>query len=127
MKNKSHLFILAAIVITGFVSASLTFEDIQQMPVFPEEVGKVLKNSCFNCHSGNAKNEDSKAALNLDIWIDYKVTKKISLLSDIDEVLKEGAMPPGKFLERNPDKALTDEQVKLIRDWTKKETEKLMK
>ena len=42
------------------------------------------------------------------------------------EVIEEGKMPPKKFLEKNPDKKLTEDQTKLLLEWTKTESERLM-
>jgi len=94
--------------------------------VFPEEIGAILKSSCFGCHNAEARSEDAKNAVQFDAWNDYRVTKKIGILEKMGEVLEEGKMPPKKFLENNPDKKLSEEQGKLLVDWTKKESERLM-
>jgi mono/diheme cytochrome c family protein len=127
MRNRLYLFVVAALVMTAFLAVGSTFGEIQKVPGYPEEVGKILKNSCFACHVTDAKGDKAKAALDFQIWEEYKLTKKISLLNKIGKVVDEGNMPPGKYLENNPDRALSEEQVKLIRDWSKKETEDLMK
>ena len=127
MKNRSWLLALTAIVMGAFIATGFTIRDIQQDPGYPEDVSQILMNSCYGCHSADAKNEDSKQALNFSKWDEYKLTKKISLLSDIDEDLKEGVMPPEKIIKKYPEIALTEDQVSLLREWTKKETEKLMK
>ena len=93
---------------------------------FPEDVEKVLTSSCFDCHYSDASNKRAKLALNFDKWEEYKTTKKISKLNDICELVGEGKMPPGKYLENNPERALTDTQKKLICDWAEKESAKLM-
>ncbi len=118
---------LTALVITLILAAGFTYRDIQKAPDFPEDVVKVLQNSCYACHTTDAKAPDAKAAMDFQMWDEYKLTKKISLLNRIGEVMEEGAMPPKKFLGYYPDKALSGEQVELIKGWTDKETEKLMK
>jgi len=127
MKNRSRLVITIAVLLPGLLALSLTYGDIQQVKTFPEDVEKVLKNSCFDCHSTASKNKDAKGTLNFETWNDYKLTKKISQMTSISEVLEEGTMPPEKYLGFKPDRALSDEQVKLVREWCSKETEKLMK
>ena len=94
--------------------------------VFPEEIGAILKSSCLGCHNAEARSEDAKKAVQFDQWNDFRVTKKIGILETMGEVLEEGKMPPEKFLEKNPDKKLSKEQQKLLVDWTKKESERLM-
>ena len=93
---------------------------------FPEEVDKILKASCYGCHSDEGSNKRAPLVLNFDKWDEYKVTKKISRLNNICEMVGKNKMPPAKFLDKNPDKALSDQQRKLICDWTMKESEKLM-
>lgn len=92
----------------------------------PEEIATILKSSCLACHNAEARSEDAKKAVQFDIWDDYRVTKKIGILGKMGEVVEEGKMPPKKYLENNPDKMLTEEQLKLFLDWTKEESERLM-
>lgn len=94
--------------------------------VFPEEIGTILKSSCLGCHNAEGRSEDAKNAVQFDIWDDYRVTKKIGILGKMGEVLEEGKMPPKKYLENNPDKKLSEEQQKLLLDWTKQESQRLM-
>jgi hypothetical protein len=35
-------------------------------------------------------------------------------------------MPPKRFLEKNPDKKLTDEEIKILTEWVKKESASLL-
>lgn len=95
-------------------------------PNSPDEVKEVLEMSCYDCHSNAAKGDKPKSALNFDAWEDYKLSKKISKLDAISEVLIEGKMPPEKYLKGNPDKALADDQKKLLVTWTEEMTAKLM-
>ena len=93
---------------------------------WPEEVKDLIKTSCYDCHTKDASGEKSKKALNFSTWEDYKLTKKIGKLNDISEVLKEKKMPPKKYLEKFPDKALSDKQIGVITNWANAEAEKLM-
>jgi hypothetical protein len=92
----------------------------------PEEIGAILKSSCLGCHNSEGRSEDAKNAVQFDAWDDYRVTKKIGILGKMGEVIEEGKMPPERYLENNPDKKLTEEQKKLLLDWTKQESERLM-
>jgi cytochrome c5 len=95
-------------------------------PGIPDDVKEVLKASCYDCHSNDASGKKSKIALNFDKWEGYKLTKKISKLEDICTLVGENKMPPEKYLKSNPDGALSDDQIKLICDWTGKASEELM-
>ena len=52
--------------------------------------------------------------------------KKITTFRDIAEVVEKGEMPPEKFLERYPDKQLSDEEKAKLAEWAKKEAQKLI-
>ena len=93
----------------------------------PEEIAGILKSSCYDCHSKGAKSDKALKAVQFDLWEDYRLTKKIGLLAEIAEVVEEGDMPPKKYLEQKPDRKLTDIQKKQLVEWTKKESERLMK
>jgi molybdopterin-biosynthesis enzyme MoeA-like protein len=101
--------------------------DIQPTPGFPEEIMKIVINSCYDCHSGDSQNKMAKNALNFSIWSEYKTAKKVQLLNKMHEVIGEERMPPGKYLNNNPDKKLTGEQVITISKWTDEEADKLLK
>jgi hypothetical protein len=52
--------------------------------------------------------------------------KKIGTFNHIVEALEKNEMPPEKFLDRYPDKKLSEEEAKMIMDWAKKEASALM-
>ena len=119
---------LTFIVIIGIIFLVFQAFVIQSPPApgIPDEVKDILKTSCFDCHSNDASGDKSKNALNFDEWSDYKVSKMISRLADICEVVDEGKMPPEKYLKHNPDNALSDAQKATICDWAGKESTLLM-
>lgn len=92
----------------------------------PEKVKSITDHSCFQCHNADSKNEDAKEALDFKTIDELGKVKKITTLKEIAEVLEKGEMPPKKFLEKNPDKKLTEEQTKILTDWTKKEIDSLL-
>ncbi len=95
-------------------------------PGIPDDVKKVLKTSCFDCHSNGAKKKVPKAALNFDKWDDYKLTKRISKLDGICKTVQKDKMPPEKYVDAHPDRALDETQKKLVCDWAGQESAKLM-
>ena len=108
----------------------LFFQSFQSDPVseaeFPDEVSKLLVSACYDCHTTGAKAEDAVKALDFKEWDKYRLTKQVALLGDICKMLEEGKMPPKKYLEYKPDRKLSEAEKKMICDWTKKESEKLM-
>lgn len=92
--------------------------------LIPENVKAVIDHSCYMCHNTDAKNEDSKKAVNFDKLGSLKTFALIGVLENMEEVIDEGKMPPEKFLERYPDHALTKENKEILLAWvreTKKE------
>jgi len=122
---KKSLFVLVPGAVLFLVFQSFVF-NFPTGSEFPDEVKEVLKSSCYDCHSKEASHKKGKLALNFDKWDDYKLTKRISKLDAICEVIEEGKMPPEKYLKGNPEKALTDEQKELICNWAEGEADNLM-
>lgn len=130
MKRITYFSLLPLLAIVIFVAAQNTYlAPVPQEEVaseWPEDVTEMLEASCNDCHSKDASNVKAKGALNFTKWEDYKLTKKIGKLNDISEVVKGKKMPPKKFLEKFPDKALSDDQIVVITNWANAEAEKLM-
>jgi len=122
---KKAILLLVPGAFLFFVFQSFTFNPLAGSE-FPADVKEVLKTSCDDCHSKDASNKKGKLALNFDKWDDYKLTKRISKLDAICEVIEEGKMPPEKYLKGNPDKALNAELQELICNWAEDESVKLM-
>ncbi len=102
-------------------------DDSTKKDKMPENVKAVVKKSCFGCHNTDSKNEDAKEELDFKKLGNLSIIKKIGAYKEIGETVEEGEMPPKKFLQRFPDKALTDDEKKLLMNWSKKEAEALVK
>ena len=131
MKKNNYLFItglVGIVLFSGFSLISFNRKNMQdENKSFPENVNQVLQKNCAGCHSTESMNEKAKEKLNLTKWEDYSTISKISKLNDIDKVASEGSMPPARFLERFPDKKLTEDEAKILSDWAKQEAENLAK
>jgi len=93
---------------------------------FPEEIDLIVQTSCYGCHHAEAKSEDAKTAVQFDLWDNYRVIKKIGILSKMGEVVEEDKMPPQKYLNNKPEAKLSEAQKKQFLDWTEKESARLM-
>ncbi len=100
--------------------------DIEPTPGFPEEIMKIVVNSCYDCHTGDSENKKAKNALDFLKWNEYKTAKKIQLLNKMHDVLTEEDMPPEKYLNSNPEKKLSKEQLDTITKWTEEETDRML-
>ncbi|MFH0757587.1 MAG: heme-binding domain-containing protein [Bacteroidota bacterium] len=122
--KKSIVFLVTTGVLF-LVFQSFIVNSAPALPI-PEDVQGVLKNSCYDCHSNEASNKKAQFVLNFNKWEEFKASKKISRLEDICALVEEGKMPPEKYVNNKPDRALSDSQKALICDWTKKESATLM-
>lgn len=130
--SKRYFIVIAAIftiaLFTGFsLITSVTRSAQDEKPVFPENVNAVFQRACIGCHSTESMNDKAKDKLDLAKWEEYSTISKISKLNEIGKVVSEGAMPPAKFLERFPDKKLTEEEAKILADWSRQEAGNLVK
>ena len=122
---KKLIVSLAVSMILLLVFQSFNFNPATS-PQVPDDVKEILETSCYNCHSNEGSNQKAIDALNFDQWDGYKKTKQISKLESICEVVSEAKMPPEKYLDKNPDKALSDEQKKILCNWTDESSTKLI-
>jgi len=128
MKTKSSLVLL----FVGLFSLSLVANEgkkpAKYHPVrMTDEVKSIIENKCFGCHNTDSKNDKAKEDLDFKTLDGLSTMKKISTYKDIQEVLEKKEMPPEKFLERFPDKNVTEDERKALMEWAKKEAESLVK
>lgn len=114
----SFLFLMSIVV---------SAENETTKKTMPDDVKAVVEKSCFGCHNTNSKNEDGKEALDFKKLDKLSKIQMISAYKEIGDVVEEGDMPPKKFLQKYPDKKLTDADKKILLDWSKKEAEALVK
>ena len=93
----------------------------------PENVNAIIQKSCYGCHNTDSRNEDAKEELDFKKMDGLSLMKKISAYKHIGEAVEENEMPPKKFLEKRPEKKLTDEEKQTLIAWAKKEAEVLVK
>ena len=123
MKKTSVLFLF-------LVAATLVFanpDSGQKVKTMPDNVKAIIENSCYGCHNSESRNEDAKEELSFDKLDDLSKIKKIGSYKHIGETLEKNEMPPKRFLEKFPDKKLSDDEKKILMDWAKKEAEALVK
>jgi uncharacterized membrane protein len=123
MKKRIAMIVLAGGLFILFQANSPKSELVSPIP---EEVSTLLESKCYGCHTTGAKSEDALKAVNFTEFESYRVSKKVAVLGDIYSVAEKGKMPPEKYLKNNPDKKLTDAEKKVIGDWTKEASDKLL-
>jgi mono/diheme cytochrome c family protein len=120
-------FVFATVIIGAFIlnSAYKNAPAVSEKEL-PEQVKAIIDHSCFECHNADSQNEKAREALDFKSLDELRKVKKITTLKEIAEVVEKGEMPPKKFLEKHPDKKLTEEQAKILTDWSKKEIDTLL-
>lgn len=121
------------------IAAAETLENSTQVP---ENVGKILKKSCNDCHT-NQTNwrwysnvapiswkmvehiEEGRKELNFSKWATYSSKRKNHKLEEICEQIETGEMPYDQYLWIHWDAELSQEEIRTLCDWTKTERRKL--
>jgi hypothetical protein len=126
MRKKSIKLVIIAsfFVLSTVVSAS---DNPTKVSTMPDNVKAAIEKSCFGCHNTDSRNEDAKKELDFKKLDELSIMKQIGAYSEIGKTIEKGEMPPKKFIEKYPDKKLTDEEKDLLLTWSKKEAEKLVK
>jgi hypothetical protein len=123
------VIVAAAAVVMAFAIPSgkrINPPQDQAQPVFPENVQKIIENSCFDCHSVTSSNEKARTKLNFSEWSGLSDAKKIGNMEDIKKVVRDGDMPPLKYVSKFPDKTLVLEQKNILYKWIDEESDKLL-
>ncbi len=115
-------FLFGAVILT----TSFKADSAEDEEVFPKEVKTLIENSCFECHTTGSQNEDAKEELDFKKFDELGKVRKITKLKAIAEMVEEDEMPPGRYLEKKPDKALTSEQKEIIINWAQNEMKTLI-
>lgn len=127
--NKRNLnsIVLFVFMFASFAAFSSENKTNTKAITTPDEVKAIIEKSCFGCHNTDSKNDKAKDKLDLKTLGDLETPKMIHALKEISEVVEENDMPPAKFLEKFPDKKLTDADKKILMDWADNQAKSLMK
>jgi cytochrome c553 len=93
----------------------------------PHDIQEIIDKSCFGCHNSESQSDKAKKKLQFDQFDGLSKAKLVGTLDEIAEVIEENEMPPEKFLEKYPDKKLTEEEAKKLKEWAEANAEGLMK
>jgi len=123
------LIILLAAVFVGFLFLNFSLPNSNSKVVpdenalnMTEEVKTVIDESCYGCHHTDSKNDKGKKKLNFDSFgKEYSSIKSAGKFKEIANVIGDNDMPPSKYLEHNPEKALTKDQKTLLIKWATSE------
>ncbi len=86
----------------------------------PKKVNAIFQAKCYGCHNNESKNNRPKDKLNWDALAALPADQQAEKLAAIQKVLEKGSMPPDRFLEKQPEKKLTDKETAKMKKWAAK-------
>ncbi len=123
-------------------SAGLSINDITSGLIVPPNVQKILKHSCYDCHSNNTRYpwyfniqpvawwlndhiKEGKRELNFSEFGNYKINRQYKKLEEIIEEVETEEMPLFSYTLLHRNVNLNEEQKTLIIKWSKSVREQL--
>lgn len=109
-------------------------KDISMVHNLPDDVQKIFKTSCYDCHSNHTNYpwyaslqpvslwledhiNEGKDELNFSIFGDYSLRRQYRKLKEINEQLKENKMPLSSYTLIHRDAKLSQEQKLAVAKW----------
>ena len=140
-KTKVVIGVLIVLVVAQFIRPNRNNgnafgrNDISHDVQMPDSVLKILKKSCFDCHSNrtvypwyaeinpvswwlNHHVNEGKRELNFSEFVPYESSKKLKKLEEIADEVKEHEMPLDSYLLIHKDAKLTDQQIATLVNWS---------
>lgn len=140
--KKISLFLLFVFILIQFIRIDKTNAAINSQDDFltissaNSEVSKVIKSSCYDCHSNEStypwytniapvswwvKNHinEGRGELNFSIWASYSEKRKNHKLEECIEMIEEGEMPMSSYTIMHGEAKLTDAQKLELVDFFK--------
>ncbi|EMJ96061.1 heme-binding domain-containing protein [Leptospira alstonii] len=134
MKKKLSFSFVAAILLLQFLPLRPPDGKNQNEIQTSEEVKKILRRSCYDCHSDLTEwpwyskifpvnvylyrhVEEGKAELNFSEWGLLSKKEKSSKGDSIVETLEEAEMPPGDYILLHPSAKIAEEELEVLKNW----------
>lgn len=142
---KRKLFILIPVVIfilIQFIRIDVTNPEFYVNNDFlkhtdaPAEIGNVLKNSCYDCHSYQTKYpwyanlapvswmlknhiDEARKHLNFSKWDEYSIDKQNSLIEECVEEIQSNEMPLSSYTLMHSNARLSSGSKQMLVEWLK--------
>jgi uncharacterized membrane protein len=143
MIKKSLFFLVVILVAIQFIPLKKTNPKVDEAIALhtDEKVMKILRKSCYDCHSNETKwsvyadiaplsfgvvshVEDGRAALNFSEYKTIPQEIKIARLNRAISTVKLGIMPLSSYVLFHPEASLSKEEKKVLIAWFEKELQK---
>jgi hypothetical protein len=149
MKKKIVIIILAILIVVQFIQpshnngAAETATDITHVVQVPDSVMRLLKTSCYDCHSNhtnypwyskitpvnwwlNHHIKEGKRELNFSAIAAGNFKRKARKLKETAELVEKHEMPIDSYLWIHSEAKLDEVQRKMIADWAKLAQQQVM-
>ncbi|WP_425075204.1 heme-binding domain-containing protein [Psychroserpens sp. S379A] len=140
--KKILLALLIVVIVAQFFGPEKNEGDITSIEPFlvetkpSPEVKKILKETCFDCHSSVTRYpwynnitpvnywladhiKHGKGHFDVSKWNEYNLKKKDHKLDELIEMVEAKEMPLNSYTWTHTEAKLTDEQIKAVVDWAK--------
>lgn len=150
---KKILKVVVLVIFIAFVAIQFIRPDFSNPPVVqtetleastqvPENVEAILTRSCADCHSNQTKYpwysyiqpsanflsghiSEGRRELNFSVFNTYEARKKSRKLEEMCEQVKYREMPLPSYLWIHWDAKLSDDEIKILCEWTESERARL--
>ncbi len=151
MKKAIKIFVIAlfaVFIILQFIRparnnpAVIEAETLESAAAVPEDVEAILTRSCSDCHTNKTVYpwysnispfnrflaghiDEGRRELNFSVWNTYEKRRKNRKLDAVCEQITDREMPLPSYLWIHRDAELSDEDIKVLCDWTLAEKAKI--
>ena len=125
-----------------YTTTEITSDDVTNVLNVPDNVQKIIKRSCYDCHSNHTKwpwysavapvswfvisdVSRGRSKMNFSEWGKYSITKQGIKLDNICDEISEGDMPLKQYLYLHKDAVLSKEEKDILCGWAKEQLKKL--
>jgi hypothetical protein len=129
------IVLVVALIAIQLVPVARSNPPVTEAIAAPDAVVAVLRESCFDCHSNETHwpwyayvapvswlvaydVEEGREHLNFSEWDRYAPDERAHMVEEVWEEIDHGAMPLPKYLRLHPGARLTDEDQRILREWT---------
>lgn len=142
------IILIVGLVISQFIrperfsTGEVTKDDIANVLKVPDDVQKILKRSCFDCHSNHTvwpwytnispvnwlvydDVNSGRHKMNFSEWGKLTVSKQSTKLQNICDKLKDGDMPLPKYLLIHRDAVLSQQEKDILCKWADAQADSL--
>jgi len=142
LKKKIGVTLIVLLIVIQFFRIDKTNPEVVLKNDFiaiqnpPEKIAKILKTSCYDCHSNETAYpwysniapvswwvkehvEDGKKHLNFSVWSSYNAKKADHKLEEMYEEVEENEMPLSSYTLMHGEAELSEDDKKLLINWIK--------